>query len=83
MPWSLALLQYNLLDSHDVPRIRTLLGGHEALQRLAAIVQFTYPEAPGLYYGDKIGMEDVTQLAQWACLIWDERRWNQGLLGFY
>ena len=28
-------------------------------------------------------MEDVTQLAQWACLIWDERRWNQGLLGFY
>lgn len=83
LPWAIALQQYNLLGSHDVPRIRTVVGGNDALHRLAAVVQFTYPGLPGLYYGDEIGMNDVPRLGPRGCMIWDERRWNTALLEFY
>jgi alpha-glucosidase len=78
-----ALQQYNVLDSHDVPRIRTVVGGNDSLHRLAAVVQLTYPGVPGLYYGDEIGMVDAPRLGSRACMIWDERRWDRALLDFY
>ncbi len=83
VPWAVVLRQYNALDSHDVERIRTVVGGRDALHRLAATVQFTYPGLPAVYYGDEIGMEDVPGLAQRGCMIWDEARWNQPLLAHY
>jgi len=83
LPWAIALQQYNQLGSHDVPRIRTVVGGNDALHRLAALVQFTYPGVPGLYYGDEIGMKDVPRLGQRGCMIWDQGRWDAGLLAFY
>jgi alpha-glucosidase len=83
VPWVIALQQYNLLDSHDTPRVRSRLGKNEALHRLAALVLFTYPGIPGLYYGDEIGMLDVPYLASRGCMEWDERAWNHDLLAFY
>ncbi len=79
VPWAVALQQYNVLDSHDTPRIRTLVKGNDALHRLAAAVLLTFPGVPGLYYGDEIGMEDVPLLGARGCMIWDERRWNRPL----
>ena len=83
IPWAVALQQYNLLDSHDVSRIRSIVGGNDALHRLAAIVQFTFPGLPGIYYGDEIGMVDEDGFRSRGCMIWDERRWNHDLLAFY
>jgi alpha-glucosidase len=83
IPWAIALQQYNQLDSHDVPRIRTVVSGRDALHRLAAVVQFTYPGVPGLYYGDEIGMQDVPRLGPRGCMIWEQGRWNTELLAFY
>jgi alpha-glucosidase len=83
IPWAIALQQYNILDSHDVPRIRSTVGGSDALHRLAAIVQFTYPGLPGLYYGDEIGMMDEDGFASRGCMVWDEDQWNYELLAFY
>jgi alpha-glucosidase len=83
LPWAIALQQYNQLGSHDVPRIRTIVGGSDALHRLAAVVQFTYPGVPGVYYGDEIGMKDVPRLGPRGCMIWDETRWDAALLAFY
>lgn len=83
IPWAIALQQYNILDSHDMPRIRTILEGNDALHRLAAVIQFTYPGVPGLYYGDEIGLTDVPLLGPRACMLWDEAGWDQSLLAFY
>ena len=83
IPWAVALQQYNLLDSHDVPRIRTTVGGSDALHRLAAVIQFTFPGLPGIYYGDEIGMADEDGFRSRGCMIWDESRWNHDLLAFY
>jgi alpha-glucosidase len=83
MPWAIAAQQYNLLGSHDTPRIHSMVGGNEALHRLAAAVLITFPGVPGLYYGDEIGMEDLPELNSRGCMIWDEDRWNKPLLAYY
>jgi alpha-glucosidase len=83
IPWAIALQQYNLLGSHDVPRLDTLTGGSEGLHRLAAIVQFAFPGVPGLYYGDEIGLADTPHLGSRGCMVWDESRWRQDRLAFY
>jgi alpha-glucosidase len=83
IPWSIALQQFNLLASHDTQRIQTQVGGNEALHRLAAAVLLTFPGAPSIYYGDEIGLSDLPQLGSRGCMVWDERRWNRGLLDFY
>ncbi len=83
VPWVITLQQYNQLDSHDVPRIRTIVGENDALHRLAVIVQFTMPGLPALYYGNEIGLVNDAHLAQRGCMVWDESRWDQDLLAFH
>jgi alpha-glucosidase len=83
VPWQVTLCQYNALDSHDVPRIRTTVGGNDALHRLAAAVQFTSPGLPAIYYGDEVGMQDDPALRERGCMEWDEARWDHGLFAFY
>lgn len=83
VPWQLALQQFNLLGSHDTARIRTLVGGNDALHKLAVTVLLTYPGVPSIYYGDEIGMEDHPQLEQRGCMVWDETQWNNDLFTHY
>ncbi len=83
IPWVMALQQFNVLNSHDIPRIRTIMGENDALHRLAVVVQFTYPGAPCVYYGDEIGLVDQPRVGQRACMEWDEQRWDYDLLDFY
>ena len=64
-------------------RIRTRLHENDALHRLAAIIQFTYPGVPCIYYGDEIGMVDHPKLDQRGCMIWQPDRWNHDLRTFY
>ncbi len=83
IPWIIALQQYNIVDSHDTPRIRTIVGGSDALHRLAVTVQMTYPGVPGLYYGDEVGLQDTPELHQRGCMPWDPTSWDRKLLAFY
>jgi alpha-glucosidase len=83
VPWAIALQQYNLVGSHDTPRILSELAGNQVLNRLAAIIQFTYPGVPGMYYGDEIGMLDAPGLGSRACMNWDEKTWDRQLQSFY
>lgn len=50
------LANHNLIGSHDTPRFLTIAGGDVASLRLATVLQLTFPGAPGIYYGDEIGM---------------------------
>ncbi len=59
------------------------MGGNEALHRLAAAVLLAFPGVPSIYYGDEIGLSDLPQLGSRGCMVWDEGRWNRGLLDFY
>jgi alpha-glucosidase len=83
IPWAVALQQFNLLASHDTERIQTQVKGNEALHRLAAAVLLTFPGVPSIYYGDELGLSDQAELGSRGCMVWEERRWNHGLLDFY
>ncbi len=74
---------FNLLGSHDTERLLTAMGGDAARQRLAALVQFTYPGAPVIYYGDEIGMSGPKDPGDRGCFDWNRKHWNLATHAFY
>lgn len=71
VPWAIACQQYNLVGSHDTPRIRSVVGEDPGLVRLALGVLLTYPGIPGLFYGDQIRLTGESELAARRPMIWD------------
>lgn len=85
-PEEISLVQFNLLDSHDMPRFITLASGDQASLRLAALFQMTYPGAPCIYYGDEIGVsggQSGFAEASRKSFPWDRSQWDLGLLDYY
>lgn len=70
---------YNLIGSHDKPRIMTLCGGDRGKVALVAATIFALPGAPAVYYGDEIGMEGGEDPDCRRCFPWDPGRWDGGL----
>jgi cyclomaltodextrinase len=54
--WEIQLTQLNSLASHDTARLMTIVGGDRASIELATLLQFTFPGAPCIYYGDEVGL---------------------------
>lgn len=56
VPWETMLHSWNLLDSHDTARFRTIAGTRE--RHLVGVgLQMTMPGVPMLFAGDEIGLE--------------------------
>ena len=83
IPWQIALHQFNLLDSHDTPRLLTIVGGDLALHKLAVTLQMTFPGVPCMYYGDEVGLEGGGDPFCRGCMPWDANQWNTELHAFY
>jgi glycosidase len=73
---------FNILGSHDVERVRTLVGSG-AKQRVAALIQFTYPGAPVVYYGDEVGLEGGKDPDDRRCFDWSGSTWDRETQAFY
>lgn len=54
--WPVTLANQNLLGSHDTVRFLAAAGDQIWRLELATLLQLTFPGAPGIYYGDEIGM---------------------------
>ncbi len=82
-PEAITRAQLNLLGSHDTPRVLTMLSGDEAALRLALLLQFTFPGAPCIYYGDEIGLRGGYDPACRGAMPWHHpEAWNLQLHGF-
>ncbi len=79
-PWSRTLVNFNLLDSHDVPRLLSLCGGDRAAVELAVLLQMTFPGAPSVYYGSEIGLAGGKDPANRAAFPWDPSAWDDQIL---
>jgi len=51
----------NLLGSHDTSRAFFVVGQDPARLKLAALLQFTLPGAPTVYYGDEVALDAPSQ----------------------
>ena len=71
----------NLLSSHDRPRFRHLCAGDPRRLHAATIFQMTMPGAPGIYYGDEVGMTGGDDPGSRGTFPWeDEDTWDRRLL---
>ncbi|MFF2885675.1 glycoside hydrolase family 13 protein [Paenibacillus sp. NPDC057967] len=74
---------FNLLDSHDTPRLLTICEDNVDKLKLAALFQFTYPGTPCVYYGDEVGMNGGGDPDCRKCMVWEEEDQDRELLRFY
>jgi len=74
-----SLSLYNLLGSHDTPRIKTLIGDPHKLE-VAYVLLFCLAGSPSIYYGDEVGMVGGGDPDNRRGMVWDESRWDKELL---
>ena len=70
VPWQVLLNQWNMLGSHDTPRIRTVVGSRE-MQEVAAGLLFTYLGVPAMFAGDELGLTGTTGEHSRVPMPWD------------
>ena len=80
------LSSWNMLSSHDTPRLITTVGSVEKA-RTALLMQFTLPGIPLLYYGEENGMvggadPDCRRPMRWHQADWnmEQRAWVKQLI---
>lgn len=74
---------YNLLSSHDRPRLMTLCNGDIDLFKKAYFFLFTLPGTPAIYYGDEIGMEGGDDPDCRRPYPWSQDRYRKDLLNYF
>ncbi len=83
VPWKVAARQWNLLGSHDTPRIRTVTGD-DALVRVGAALLMTYPGTPMIFAGDEIGLTGSDGEESRTPFPWNRQQsWNDTTLAAY
>lgn len=71
---------YVTLGSHDTRRLFSKLEGHFEKVKLAFFFLFAYPGAPGIYYGDEIGLQGGKDPENRGAFPWqEEETWNHDL----
>lgn len=79
IPYEMALLQFNLIDSHDIYRLHN--NPEISFDRYCSVVKmlFTYPGTPSVYYGDEAGIDghmDTDSGFRYP-MVWEEEKQNQ------
>ncbi|MCX6396596.1 MAG: glycoside hydrolase family 13 protein [Propionibacteriales bacterium] len=69
--WRATTASWNILGSHDSPRIRTITGS-ATLHHLAAVLQFTLPGVPMVFAGDELGQEGTNGEDSRRTMPWDD-----------
>ncbi|WP_062352112.1 glycoside hydrolase family 13 protein [Bacillus kwashiorkori] len=70
---------FNLLGSHDTPRIQNIAHFHEGKIRLMFAFQLSFIGTPCIYYGDEIGMTGEQDPGCRKCMEWNPEKQNQSL----
>lgn len=80
--WGIDTAQMNIFSSHDTRRVRTALGLDTRLFS-ALTLQFTFPGAPVIYYGDELGMYGGSDPGSRATIKWNKIDKEEKITNFY
>lgn len=75
-------VSFNLLGSHDTPRILTIANENKDRLKLLFLFQLTFIGSPCIYYGDEIGMTGGQDPGCRKCMIWDKQEQDLELFEF-
>jgi glycosidase len=67
---------FNLVGSHDTPRILSECGGDIRKAKIIFTFLLTYPGTPCIYYGDEIGLSGEMDPGCRGCMEWDPTQQN-------
>ncbi|MEH7347987.1 glycoside hydrolase family 13 protein [Gottfriedia acidiceleris] len=67
---------FNVLGSHDTPRIMTQCNQNEKRVILLYVFLFTFFGTPCIYYGDEIGLQGGNDPECRSCMLWDKTQYN-------
>lgn len=70
---------FNLVGSHDTPRILTECGDSKDHVKLVFTLLFTFIGSPCLYYGDEIGLNGEMDPGCRKCMIWDVEKQDRDM----
>lgn len=82
----------SFLDNHDMPRFLWLAQGDTRRLKVGAVLQFTHPGPPILYYGTEVGLSQSADHTPFLThqdrffrepMVWEEEEWDRDLLSFY
>lgn len=74
---------FNLLCSHDTPRVLTCVGEDKRRVKLCVVFLLTYMGTPCIYYGDEIGLIGGPDPDCRKCMEWDPDKQDNELYDFY
>ena len=81
-PWAVRQNNMNALDTHDIPRFKTV--GILGAQMVGAALQFTLPGIPVIFQGDEFGLDGNNGENSRTPIPWnDERPTEKSMVGIY
>jgi glycosidase len=72
-------VSFNLVGSHDTPRILTECNEDIRRVKLIYTIMLTFVGTPCIYYGDEIGLTGVQDPGCRKCMEWDESKQDRDL----
>ena len=75
-------VQFNLLDSHDTPRLLTKADNNKQLVQSILAFMFAQNGTPCIYYGTEVGIDGFHDPDCRKCMIWDEEEQDLEMLNF-
>ncbi len=72
---------YNLVDSHDTPRIDYKCAGDVRKVKLAYLLMLTFAGSPSIYYGSEVGLAGAPGHNR-QCMPWNPADWDTDLQQF-
>ncbi|MDR0899013.1 MAG: glycoside hydrolase family 13 protein [Lactobacillaceae bacterium] len=73
---------FNLLDSHDTARIKTVADGNVDKVKSALSFLFLHPGTPDIYYGTEFGMEGENDPDDRKPMVWDTSKQDLNMYEF-
>lgn len=73
-----ALVQMNMMSSHDTDRMINTYGADLGRLKLAAVFSFLFPGAVNIYYGEEIGLEGTFNAGTRRTMPWGKVKTGKG-----
>ncbi len=86
IPDQIAQFQFNLIDSHDTPRLHNNKEVFELHKYMGVIMlMYSLPGMPNVFYGDEIGIDGQMgsmEMGRYP-MPWDRKKWDKSFLNLY